>query len=49
MGGGGGSVKLVDALRGAVRRSGGSCLGMGSVVLGRTGEGTRKRKVALLK
>ena len=44
-----GGVKLVDTLRGAVRRSGGSCLGMGSVVLGRTGEGTRKRKVALLK
>ena len=46
---GGGSVKIVDTLRGAIRRSEGSCLGVGSVILGRTGEGTRKRKVALLK
>lgn len=33
-----GGVKLVDTLSGAVRRSGGSCLGVGSVMLQKESE-----------
>ena len=41
-----GGVKLIDTLRGAVRRSGGSCLGVGSVMLQKESE---KEKYQYLK